>query len=512
VADEVIRVDSCLLLTVKVSTMSYMPIQASFQPNVVPGVILDVHYKLFGTDGVSLQSQELTEELARRGWTVHLCASDVPHDHSGLQLAELSYQTPDVIELRRQIFQPTLEPSQPGASSLAESALLQQITARAVEIQRQMEMYVDMHGIRLIHIRNIMALPLNLPATLAFYQLATARPHLQFILHHHDLMWEGPNAKNFKTPYPRIAALIDRIICPQLPNATHVLINPLAAVMLKQQRGINGQVIPDGFNFERRVLPIDEAAFRANLELLVGDDRPITDHDLVVGMMTRVAINKAIELAIQFVAQLQQARAKLEATPKGVGSKRRRFTTDSRIILLLGQGEDLSESNEYFQRLLRYAEDAGVTVAYAGNMVVPDSTYPLGSDQYPFYSTYQAIDLVCYPTEHEGFGNQAIEAVWAKRLLALHEYPVFTAYIRDYLPKYISLGTNRDLHRSEQNDQFYQLDQRVIEAAVRETIALLRDPEREHVWTEENYRMMRTFCGIQQVTDLYVRLYTEIAS
>ena len=71
--------------------MSHVPIQASFQRNIVPGVILDVHYKLFGTDGVSLQSQELTEELARRGWTVHLCASDVPHDHFGYGLP--SYRT-----------------------------------------------------------------------------------------------------------------------------------------------------------------------------------------------------------------------------------------------------------------------------------------------------------------------------------------------------------------------------------------------------------------------------------
>ena len=39
---------------------------------------LEVHFKLFGTDGVSLQSQELSKALRSNGWQVHACASDVP--------------------------------------------------------------------------------------------------------------------------------------------------------------------------------------------------------------------------------------------------------------------------------------------------------------------------------------------------------------------------------------------------------------------------------------------------
>ena len=47
----------------------------------------------------------------------------------------------------------------------------------------------------------------------------------------------------------------------------------------------------------------------------------MTDHgdDLVVAMPARVAINKAIELAIQFVAGLDARRAELERAPDGVG-------------------------------------------------------------------------------------------------------------------------------------------------------------------------------------------------
>jgi len=51
------------------------------------GAIMEVHFKLFGTDGVSLQSQELTKALRKCGWRIHSCASDVPDGAEGLRLS-----------------------------------------------------------------------------------------------------------------------------------------------------------------------------------------------------------------------------------------------------------------------------------------------------------------------------------------------------------------------------------------------------------------------------------------
>ena len=53
---------------------------------------LEIHFKLFGTDGVSLQAQELSKALGVRGWSVRFCACDVPPGAKGLRLPELSYQ------------------------------------------------------------------------------------------------------------------------------------------------------------------------------------------------------------------------------------------------------------------------------------------------------------------------------------------------------------------------------------------------------------------------------------
>ena len=138
---------------------------------------MEVHFKLFGTDGVSLQSQELTRALRDRGWRVHSCVSDLPEDATGLRLADLSYQSDAAIALRQSILDPTAaERHQDHQTRGAD--LLEQVVSRARRIRESVEAYIDANEIRLLHVRNIMSLPYNLPATLAFYGMARDRvPH-----------------------------------------------------------------------------------------------------------------------------------------------------------------------------------------------------------------------------------------------------------------------------------------------------------------------------------------------
>jgi mannosylglucosylglycerate synthase len=468
------------------------------------GATLEVHFKLFGTDGVSLQSQELTRALRKRGWRVHSCASDVPDDAEGLRVPELSYQSDDAVTLRRRLFQAAAD----SADSSSAEDLLAEIAHRAGLIRARVEAYVDEHRIRVLHIRNIMSLPYNLAATLAFYELIVERTDIYFLLQHHDLYWEGPNARNFDSPYPQIADLIARITCPDRVNTAHTLINPIAAQALYARKGIQGVVVPDGFDFDREIIPIDEQVFRSRLETLSGDKSSITRDDLVVAMPARVAINKAIELAIQFVAGLEASRTELEDVPQGLGARQRRLTSTGKIVLLLPQGEDLEENLDYFHRLVAYAQHLGVTLAYGGNVVVPDRKFTPGDpDHFPFYSTYQTVDLVCYPPEHEGFGNQAIETVWARLPLAVLEYPVFKAYVRDHVRHYISLGDVAALGRLNDFGGLHQLSGEVLGRALQEAIGVLKNHETEALWVDQNAASLRAFCGIDTVSQHYIQLY-----
>jgi hypothetical protein len=468
---------------------------------------MEVHFKLFGSDGVSLQSQELSRALSNRGWSVHACASDVPPDVEGLRIAELSYQSADAVSFRERVFSP------PSLREVTGEALVAEIRDRAEPIRQQVETYLGVQHIALLHLRNLMSLPYNLPATYAFYCLAIDRPDIDFLMQHHDLYWEGPNAGNFQTPYPEVADLMNRIMCPALPNARHVLINPIAADALRERTGIVGTVVPDGFDFDRDVTVIDEVAFRSRLEILAGDSRPVGADDLVVAMPARVAINKAIELAIQFVAGLQRKRAALEDAADGVGLRRRSFTAASRVVLLLPQGEDLSDNLDYFKRLIAYAHHLQITLAYGGDIVVPDRRFHPGDpDHHPFYSTYSAVDLVCYPPEHEGFGNQAIETVWARRPLVILEYPVFKRYLAAHLPHYISLGDVGKLRRINEFGGLHQLAPDILDRALDAAIAVLKDHELERTWTAENFSALRSFCGMDTVAAEYIRLYGDLTA
>jgi hypothetical protein len=292
----------------------------------------------------------------------------------------------------------------------------------------------------------------------------------------------------------------------------NVVINPIAAEELRARTGIEGVVVPDGFDFEREKSSIDDHRFRQDLEILVGDGPSVSAEDIVVAMPARVAINKAIELAIQFVGALEKRRAALESAPDGVGSRRRRFSKESRVVLLLPQGAGLDENVDYFARLLAYARQSGITLAYAGNAVVADLQYvPGDTKHYPFYGTYQAADIVCYPPEHEGFGNQLIESVWARRPLVLLEYPVFKRYLRDHVPHYISLGDVDQLGELPDSGGLHLLDEKILDAALDRTLTVLEDHGLEARWTEENAKVLRELCGMDAVLDRYIDLYQSAA-
>jgi len=140
--------------------------------------------------------------------------------------------------------------------------------------------------------------------------------------------------------------------------------------------------------------------------------------------------------------------------------------------------------------------------------VVPDRKFTPGDrEHYPFYSTYQTIDLVCYPPEHEGFGNQAIEAVWARRPLAVLEYPVFKVFVRDHIPYYISLGDVPGLGRLEEFGGLHLLRDEVLEPALDVAVTVLKDHALERRWVDENAVSLRRFCSIDTVSGQYIELY-----
>jgi mannosylglucosylglycerate synthase len=247
--------------------------------------------------------------------------------------------------------------------------------------------------------------------------------------------------------------------------------------------GIQAAVIPDSFDFEAR--PLEIPSLREKLAL--------HEHDIVIGMMTRIIPRKAIGVAIQFIAELQKRKKALLGEQRGIHG--RTITEESKFVLLLAQaaGLDEPENAAYFQKLRQYASASGVELLYIGDKVVADSVYEGEQDKIPFYSLYREVDIVTFPSYQEGFGNQFLEAVaLGKGLVVCHAYPVMKA---DILPVVspngiISLGDNSQYRRDETG--LIRLQRDVLLAAVDTEVHFLLHPREEQPIAASVYTSLKS--------------------
>jgi hypothetical protein len=101
----------------------------------------------------------------------------------------------------------------------------------------------------------------------------------------------------------------------------------------------------------------------------------------------------------------------------------------------------------------------------------------------------------------EGWGNQFIEAVFAKRPVAVFEYPVFKADIRPENYHYISLG---DQTAGTDSAGLQKPFTEVIEQASVDTIEALLSHETNQLLAE-NFETGRKYNDLQILRDYYTR-------
>jgi glycosyltransferase involved in cell wall biosynthesis len=270
---------------------------------------------------------------------------------------------------------------------------------------------------------------------------------------------------------------------------------------LLEEYGIQATVIPDSLAFETQ--PMEIAHLREKLG--------IRANDFVIGTMARIIPRKAMEVAVQFIAALQKR--KNEFLGEGRGVYRRTITEDSRLLLLLPQSAGLDEraNATYHTRLGEYAESLGVEVFYIGNRVVADSAYRGEPDLIPFYSLYNAVDLLMFPSYQEGFGNQFLEAVaFGKGVVSCHAYPVMQADILPYIPPggIILLGTNADYTLDEITGLVHLREYILQEAAERE-IHFLLHPDEERRVAAMTYQSLKQAFDAAVVGDQLATLLSE---
>lgn len=234
------------------------------------------------------------------------------------------------------------------------------------------------------------------------------------------------------------------------------------------------------FDFNQPVWRIDE--YNRDLTSVLG----ISEDDLVVLHATRIVPRKAIEIAMDLVACLS------EKVEKNVH------------FVLAGFPE--MESQEYYRKIVKKAESMPYETHFAFEMVrserfVNDRKY------YSLWDMYAICNVITYTSILEGWGNQLIEAVFAKKPLVVFEYPVYKSDIAPLGFQFISLG---DTAHYDENEGLYRLDVQRLDDAARRLKQLLCDPERLSEIVEKNFQIGRTHLSLERLKLLLENILKQI--
>lgn len=381
-------------------------------------------HRLGRTDGVSLEVDKWRTLLERMGHTVSYLAGneDVPGGHCVPELYPMHPVTNRILTNATR----ELKDYPDG------EALLRETREHADRIKPRMLSFLREKKIDLLLPNNLVSVGYNLPGMLAVHE-TLKESGVAAVCHNHDFWWEE-SGEVYPT-CPEVVRFYERHAPPTLPNVRHCVINRIAQGELKRRRGVEARVVPNVFDFNRPTWKVD--AYNADFREAIG----LGPNDLFFLQATRVLDRKGIELAIDVIAELRKPgnRRRLESAPLHDG---RRFGPADRIVLVCaGYVETIGLSGSYAANLSAKAKELGVEIVWCADRVKHDRGTAGGKKIYSLWDSYVHADFVTYPSYWEGWGNQLIEAVYAKLPVVLFEYPVYVSDLREAGFDVVSLGT-----------------------------------------------------------------------
>lgn len=426
------------------------------------------HFRIGETDGVSLEMEKWKLVLERLGHQVVFIGGNPT-------LGE-SYVIPG-LNYRNERNECILEGAFHSLDTFGNAQALEtEILSFADELQHQLEDCLVHRQIDILVPNNILSLGFHLSAGLAFKN-AIEKLKIPTIAHHHDFHWERD-----KYSHPTCQFVKDCLAQTFPPSSSliqHVVINGLAQTQVKQRVDCDSTIVPNVFDFEQP--PWQEDAYNQDFREKLG----IAANDLLVLQATRIAERKTIELAIDFLAVLQQPQHLQVLREKGLFDGRS-FTETSRIKFVLAGMEESSMT--YLDHLKAKAADYGIDMIFANHLIEANRSEDGGNKFYSLWDSYVSADLVTYPSILEGWGNQLLEAMFAQKPVVLYEYPVYQSDLAQLGFQHISLGGT---HQVEAN-QLVSVQPSVLEKAVQTALPILTDPTVRQQMVEQNYQISQT--------------------
>lgn len=378
------------------------------------------HYRIGGTDGVSFEIEKHKSALEMLGYAVKLISGpkQVGADYI---IPELGLDRPDVYKIKKNAF---LE----YRDYESEAALKEEIERIAAVIE---ECFLEIHKkekFDYLFLHNIFSHARHIAAAKSFYD-ALKSTHIQGIAVDHDFYQSYGDLYSPTVPY--VQNYLDQYVPPKSPRIRHVTISSIGRELLYQKTGLDSLIIPNTFDFDQPMWVKDEYNRTFLADIGVGEN------DLIVLQATRIVERKAVELAIDVVKRLQDNKERL------VGKmlyNRKKILPNADVVLLLA-GYTEPASGDYEKELRNEIERQGIKAKFISDKIGAERRWAKDRSKiYSLWDAYVYADLVTYPSVWEGWGNQFIEAIFAKKPIVVFEYPVFRADIKGEGYQIISLG------------------------------------------------------------------------
>jgi glycosyltransferase involved in cell wall biosynthesis len=308
---------------------------------------------------------------------------------------------------------------------------------------------------------------------------------------HHDLYWERKEFNIPRNEYLRNYMM--KFMPPKSKYIEHVVLSSIAKRELKKRCDITADIMPDVLDFSEPEWKVDNF----NKNFLKEFD--ISPNDLIILQATRVIPRKGIEIAIDFAKALQDKAAKLKRKKLYNGKK---LNSKVKIILVIaGYAED--EKREYLFKLKSKSFDNMVHTKFISDHVKAKRKYHQGVKTYSLWDAYAHADLVTFPSIWEGWGNQFIEGIFAKKPMVVYDYPVFKADIKKEGYDYISL-CNDNNNLKENSTGLYCVPQKNLDHAANRAIRWLTS-QNTNKRLEKNFRIGKKYHDYCVLEDFLVK-------
>jgi len=379
------------------------------------------HYQVGRTDGVSLELEKWQKVLEELGHSTFLCAGDLG-SAEGTLVKEMYHHLPEIERFNFNTFD--------NLRDFDKDEYRKELFRWVEILEQRFSDFILNNRIDFLIPQNVWSVAVN-PAVGIALENVRRKFNLPALAHNHDFYWER---ERICLTCSTVIEMMDKYYPPRDPMIKHVVINSLASKELAERKGISSTVVPNVFDFDPPYWQKDayNAVFRSRIGL--------RENDLMILQATRIVPRKGIELAIDFVKALDTPEQRKKISKNGLYNGRK-FTKDSRIVLVLAGYERDDMTGTYLKNLRIKAERSGVDMIHIADLIKHQREIIDGRKYFSLWDSYVFADFVTYPSLWEGWGNQFLEAIRSKLPILVFEYPVFTQDIKPFGFDLISLGS-----------------------------------------------------------------------